>query len=301
MTTMPDRGTPPARSARTDRPMPLFPTQAPSTTQAPTAVLRATAVSLVRGGRELLADVDLTIRSGEHWALLGPNGAGKSTLLSLCGAMRHPTRGSVEILGHRLGRIDVRQLRGWIGHVDPCHPLRTPLTVEEVVLTGATGSIELVPRWAPTADQRARLTDLLGLLGIAGIRDSRWPVLSQGERGRALIARALMPEPRLLLLDEPATGLDVAARERLLTSVETLAAQFPALASVIVTHHLEDLPVSTGHALLLRDGQALAAGPVAGVLTSALVSACFDHPIEVRQDDGRWSARAPRASRPVHR
>jgi iron complex transport system ATP-binding protein len=238
--------------------MPLFPTQAPSTTQAPTAVLRATAVSLVRGGRELLADVDLTIRSGKHWALLGPNGAGKSTLLSLCGAMRHPTRGSVEILGHRLGRIDVRQLRGWIGHVDPRHPLRTPLTVEEVVLTGATGSIELVPRWAPTADQRARLTDLLGLLGIAGIRDSRWPVLSQGERGRALIARALMPEPRLLLLDEPAAGLPHAEADRMAATISDLNRN--GMTVLLVEHNMR-LVMSLSHDILvLNNGRRIAEG-----------------------------------------
>ncbi|WP_374216007.1 ABC transporter ATP-binding protein [Frankia sp. AiPs1] len=248
----------------------------------------------MREGRELLADVDLTVRPGEHWALLGANGAGKSTLLGLCGAVHHPTRGSVDVLGHRLGRVDVRTLRGWIGHVDPRHPLRSPLTVEEVVLTGATGSIELVPRWQPTEAQRRRVTELLGLLGIAAIRHARWPTLSQGERGRTLIARALVPRPRLLLLDEPATGLDVAARERLLTSVETLAGESGELASVLVTHHLEDLPVTTTHAMLLREGRALAAGRADGVLTTALVSACFDHPIAVRREDGRWSARAPR-------
>ncbi|WP_083866846.1 MULTISPECIES: ABC transporter ATP-binding protein [Frankia] len=257
-------------------------------------VLRCAGVALVREGRELLADVDLTVRPGEHWALLGANGAGKSTLLGLCGAVRHPTRGSVDVLGHRLGRVDVRTLRGWIGHVDPRHPLRSPLTVEEVVLTGAAGSIELVPRWRPTEAQRRRVAELLGLLGIATIRHARWPTLSQGERGRTLIARALVPRPRLLLLDEPATGLDVAARERLLTSVETLAGEFGELASVLVTHHLEDLPVTTTHAMLLRGGRALATGRADDVLTTELVSSCFDHPIAVRREDGRWSARAPR-------
>ncbi|WP_368861249.1 ABC transporter ATP-binding protein [Frankia sp. AgB32] len=248
----------------------------------------------MRDGRDLLADIELTVRPGEHWALLGANGAGKSTLLGLCGAVRHPTHGSVDVLGRRLGRVDVRQLRGWIGHVDPRHPLRTALTVEEVVLTGATGTVELVPRWQPTAGQRERVAELLDLLGIAALRNARWPVLSQGERGRALIARALVPRPRLLLLDEPATGLDVAARERLLASVETLAEEVDELASVLVTHHLEDLPVTTTHAMLLRGGRSLAAGPVADVLTTERVSVCFDHSIDVRRDDGRWSARSPR-------
>ncbi len=257
-------------------------------------VLRCAGVGLVRDGRDLLADIEFTVHPGEHWALLGANGAGKSTLLGLCAAVRHPTHGSVDVLGRRLGRVDMRQLRGWIGHVDPRHPLRSALTVEEIVLTGATGTVEPVPRWAPTADERTRVAELLDLLGIAALRDARWPVLSQGERGRALIARALVPRPRLLLLDEPATGLDVAARERLLASVETLAEEVGELASVLVTHHLEDLPVTTSHAMLLRGGRSLAAGPVADVLTTELVSVCFDHAIEVRRDDGRWSARSPR-------
>ncbi|WP_101830052.1 ABC transporter ATP-binding protein [Frankia canadensis] len=299
MTTRPASTTGPATTPTPPSgadPVPVPRLAARSTTPRP-PVLRADAVSLIRDGRELLTEIELTVRPGEHWALLGPNGAGKSTLLSLCGAVRHPTRGSVEVLGHQLGRVDVRALRGWIGHVDPRHPLRSPLTVEEVVLTGATGSVELVPRWRPTARQRRQVEDLLALLGIAAIREARWPVLSQGERGRALIARALMPEPRLLLLDEPATGLDVAARERLLTSIETLADELGDLASVLVTHHLEDLPISTGHAMLLRGGRVLAAGPVDDVLTSELVSACFDYPIEVCRTEGRWSARAPRRAR----
>jgi iron complex transport system ATP-binding protein len=255
-------------------------------------VLRVEDVRFVRDHRALLDDVSLTVHEGEHWALLGANGAGKSTLLSLVGAYQHPTSGQVEVLGHRLGRIDVRELRAWIGHVNPHHPLRSARTVHEVVLTGATGSIELVPHWKPAPEQMDRAEELIDLLGLAARRDARWPTLSHGERGRTLIARALMPRPSLLLLDEPATGLDVAAREQLLTSIDQLRRAQPSLTSVLVTHHLEELPASTTHAILLRQGRVLASGRADDVLTTDLISACFDHPITIDRSGGRWTAKA---------
>ncbi|APY86252.1 ABC transporter ATP-binding protein [Streptomyces alfalfae] len=260
----------------------------------PGPVLRADRVTVVRDGRPVLEDVDLTVRPGEHWALLGANGAGKSTLLGLCGAVTHPTRGTVEVLGRRLGSVDLRELRAYVGHVDPRHPLRSPLRVRDVVLTGLTNSIEPVPRWRPTPEQRERAGHLIALLGLGHREDARWPTLSQGERGRTLIARSLMPSPRLLLLDEPATGLDLAGRERLLDSLDTLREAHPELATVLVTHHLEELPTGTTHALLLRDGRALASGGVDAVLTSDRISKCFDHPVRLERGDGRWSVRTRR-------
>ncbi|NIH82164.1 ABC transporter ATP-binding protein [Amycolatopsis viridis] len=257
-----------------------------------TPVLQVSDVDLVRDGRYLLRSISLTVREGEHWALLGANGAGKSTLLGLLGAVTHPTRGTVDVLGHRLGRVDLRKLRSFLGHVNPRHPLRSPLTVFEVVLTGLTNTTELVPRWQPAAVERDRAEGLIGMLGLTAQRDARWPTLSQGERGRALIARALMPAPRLLLLDEPATGLDVAAREQLLSSVDALRREHPELATVLVTHHLEELPASTTHALLLREGQCLAAGSADEVVTTDHISKCFDHPVRITRTDGRWAARA---------
>ncbi|GAB3565141.1 ATP-binding cassette domain-containing protein [Amycolatopsis endophytica] len=257
-----------------------------------TTVLQVSDVDLVRDGRYLLQSISLTVREGEHWALLGANGAGKSTLLGLLGAMTHPTRGTVDVLGHRLGRVDMRKLRSFLGHINPRHPLRTPLSVFEVVLTGLTNTTELVPRWQPTVEERERAERLIRMLGLAGKRESRWPTLSQGERGRALIARALMPAPRLLLLDEPATGLDVAAREQLLSSVDALRREHPALATVLVTHHLEELPASTTHAMLLREGQCLAAGDADDVVTTDHISKCFDHPVRITRTEGRWAARA---------
>ncbi|MFF1874917.1 ABC transporter ATP-binding protein [Kitasatospora herbaricolor] len=255
-------------------------------------LLRTREVDVVRDGRHLLRGISLTVEPGEHWALLGANGAGKSTLLALLGAVSHPTRGEVDVLGRRLGRVDIRDLRAYLGHVNPRHPLRSPLTVREVVLTGLGNSIEPDLQKPPTAAEQARADQVMDTLGIAAMAEATWPTLSQGERGRTLIARALMPSPRLLLLDEPATGLDLTAREQLLDSLDLLRHQHPELASVLVTHHLEELPESTTHALLLRDGECVAAGKVDEVITTELISDCFAHPIRITRHEGRWTARA---------
>ena len=255
-------------------------------------VLNASSVDVVRSGRKLLHDVNLSVSPGEHWALLGPNGAGKSTLMAILGARSHPTTGTVDVLGRRLGRVDMRELRTHIGHVDPRWRIDVPITAHDVVLTGLTNTPELDHRHVYTDEEHRHADDLLEMLGMSARRDSEWPVMSQGERGRTLIARALMPRPALLLLDEPATGLDLAARERLLSAIDRLRADVDRLASVLVTHHLEDLPSSTTHAMLLRDGEVTASGPVAQTLTSDEISACFDHPVSVRRHEGRWSATA---------
>ena len=254
-------------------------------------VLRAEDVRVVRDGRPILSEVSLTVRAGEHWALLGANGAGKSTLLGLLGARVHPTGGTVEVLGRRLGRVDLRELRAEVGHVDPRHPLTAPLRVRDVVLTGLTNSVAPLPRWRPIGEQRDRADRLIGTLGLAGLADARWPTLSQGQRGRTLIARALMPRPRLLLLDEPATGLDLPGREQLIDALGELRREHPALATVMVTHHLEELPPGTTHALLLREGRVLARGPASHVLTGDQVGTCFDLPLVLERHDGRWTAR----------
>ena len=258
-------------------------------------ILQVGAVDFVRNGNAILTDISLTVHAGEHWALLGPNGAGKTTLLKMAGAFEHPTRGTVEVLGKRLGRVDMRELRTSIGHVDPRHTLPYPLRVYEVVLTGLTNTADLQQRWTPTAEQIVEADRLVELLGLAHRRDARWPTLSQGERGRALIARALMADPSLLLLDEPATGLDVAGREQLIDRIDRLQAAHPGLASILVTHHLEELPPGITHAMLLRDGRRIAAGPVDDVLNSENISACFDHPIRLTRTEGRWQVRTDRS------
>ncbi|GAA4875021.1 ABC transporter ATP-binding protein [Kitasatospora terrestris] len=257
-------------------------------------LLEADGVDVVRDGRYLLRGITFSVEAGQHWAVLGANGAGKSTLLGLLGAVNHPTRGTVKVLGRQLGRVDIRDLRAHLGHVDPRHPLRSPLSARQVVLTGATGTIEPDPFRKPSAEQLAHAEELIDTLGVAHRAEAAWPTLSQGERGRVLIARALMPLPRLLLLDEPATGLDLTAREQLLGALDDLRGRYPELASVLVTHHLEELPASTTHALLLRDGEAVACGTADEVLRSGPVSDAFRHPILITREDGRWSARTRR-------
>lgn len=242
-------------------------------------------VHVVRQGKTLLDDVAWRVDDGEHWAMLGPNGAGKSTLLSLAGAVNFPTSGTVRILGETMGAVEIRRLRERIGHVNPRHPVRSSMTARDVVLAGLTGTTERMTRWEPSPAESARADELLIEFGLDGAL--RWPTMSQGERGRALIARALIADPELVLFDEPTTGLDVAAREQFLTSMDALP-----MTTVTVTHHLEELPKTTTHALLIAGGRVLAAGPADEVLTSANVSACFDYPLTVTRDDGRWVARS---------
>ena len=256
------------------------------------ALLRAADVTVVRSGSVILDEVSLTVRRGERWALMGPNGAGKSTLVSLLAALAHPTRGEVEVLGYRLGRVDVRDLRAHVGLVTSRHEPARDLDPLSVALTGATGSLDLVPRWEPGPSLIERARELLSDFGIDPARGLRWSTMSQGERGRTLIARALVPDPAVLLLDEATTGLDVAAREQLLETLDHLSDQHPRLGTLTVTHHFEELPPSTTHALLLGRGRVIASGPVEDVLRSEPVSECFSHPIVVTRAQGRWLARA---------
>lgn len=260
-------------------------------------VLSLTDVTFRRNGKEILDRVSFEVGRGEHWVMLGANGAGKSTILGFCGAMVHPTAGSVRVFGHQLGRVELQALRPHIGHVDPRHRVRPMITVTDVVLTGITGTVLLPMRWSPSDADLARAADLIGQLGLTGIAGDRWQTLSQGERGRALIARALIAEPALMLFDEPTTGLDVAAREQLLETIDVLAGTHPDLTSVLVTHHLEELPSTTTHALLLTEGRVVTSGPARQVLTSENISRTFDYPIEVEFRDGRWTARTARTSR----
>ena len=268
----------------------------PSPPAAGNVVLRADSAGLVRDGRALLAQICLQVRAGEHWALLGPNGAGKSTLLRLLATYAHPTTGTVEILGRRLGRVDVFTLRPLVTLVSSHLPVPGGRTVRELVLTGATGTTDLAARWSPAAADLDRARTAIAVMGLDRLAGARWPVLSQGERSRTLIARALAGQPKVLLLDEPAAGLDLPGREQLLASLARLREHHRDLATVLVTHHLEELPVSTSHALLLREGTPVAAGQASDVLTSDLVSACFGMPVTISRPAGRWTATACPAS-----
>lgn len=257
-------------------------------------VLAAAGVTVRRDGATLLDDVDVQVLAGERWALLGGNGAGKTTLLSLLSARRFPTSGTVDVLGARLGRVAIHDLWPRIGQVTSGHLPVGRLTARQVVLTGEPGTAALPLRWQPSAALQERVAALVTTLGLDAVADHPWPTLSAGERGRALVARALVNDPPLLLLDEPAAGLDLPARERLVDALDALARDQPQRTSVLVTHHLEELPASTSHALLLRAGRVLAAGPVDEVLTSGPLSSCFGLPLAVHRQDGRWAARSAR-------
>ena len=241
--------------------------------------------------KELIRAIDWRVMPGERWVVLGPNGAGKTTMLSVVGAERHPSEGTARVLGETFGRTDMRELRSRIGRVDPAARMLDWLTPREAVLTGLRNTIW--PRWddwGPEDYRRAQA--LLELVGCGGFEDREIKTLSHGERQRIRIARALISDPELLLLDEPATGLDFPAREALLASLDSLTSSRPDLPTIMVSHHLEDLPTTVTHALLLRHGAVLAMGPVGEMLTSELVTECFGFPIDVHNWDGRWTARA---------
>lgn len=246
-----------------------------------------------RRRRPILTSIDWEVGPGEQWTVLGPNGAGKSTLLDVAAGLRHPSRGEVGILGETVGRVDLRVLRERIGHVDvkteeAFSPRRTAL---EVVLTGATGTIQVLHERVDRATHE-RAAQLLARFGCAAVKAHRFASCSQGERRRILLARAMMRRPPLLLLDEPADGLDLPGREALLAALAGLADERSAPAVVLVTHHLEELPPSITHALLLRAGSAVACGAAPDVLAAGPLSACFGVRVTVRRADGRWTARA---------
>jgi iron complex transport system ATP-binding protein len=242
-------------------------------------------------GPHVLHALDLEIGAGEHWALLGPNGAGKSTLLALAGAQRHPSRGDVDVLGARLGRVDLRALRERIGTVDVRLRMPADLTVADYVLTGATQTVQLLPhRYDDTV--RARVRELLASFGLDALSDRQVGVCSQGERARARLARALVAEPKLLLLDEPAAGLDLPGRADLLTALEQLPAHDPTLTSITVAHHLEELPATTTHVALLREGRFVATGPADLLHDADALTACFGRKVRAFAVEGRWYAAA---------
>jgi iron complex transport system ATP-binding protein len=250
---------------------------------------------VVRDGTALLDDISWEIGMGERWALLGPNGSGKTTLLRVVGSSLWPTGGVVEILGERLGQVDMRQLRRRIAVVSAsiARSLRPELAALDVVLTGRYAALETW--WNEyTDDDRHEAASLLEDAGFAapGFADRPYGLLSEGERQQVLLARALMGRPELLLMDEPAAGLDLGARERLLGRLATLAADPAVPPLVLVTHHLEEIPPGVTHAALMREARLVGAGPIGDVLTSTAVSEAFGVDVEVEQSAGRWSARS---------
>ncbi len=255
-------------------------------------VLEITGVGVRRGAAWLLADASLVVAPGERWVVVGPNGAGKSTLLAVVATDLYPTVGSVRVLGAELGRVDARALRPRIGltsaalaeRFDPRLPAR------EVVVTARTGA--LAPWWDvyPQRDQE-RALELLSQLGVGGLAERTFGPLSTGERQRVLLARTLLPDPEVVLADEPAAGLDLRAREELVDALARLAALSRPAGIVLVTHHLEEIPPGFGHAMVLAGGRVRAAGPIETVLVDATLSAAYGIPLRVERRDGRWSAR----------
>jgi iron complex transport system ATP-binding protein len=258
-------------------------------------VLDLRGVAVVRDGATLVDAVDWQVEPDQRWVILGPNGAGKTTLLRVASTRLFPTRGVVHVLGDRLGAVDVFELRPRIGLSSVALGERIPARerVRDVVLTASYG---MVGRWRERYDENdeARADDVLKQVGCDHLRDRTYGTLSDGERKRAQIARALMTDPELLLLDEPAAGLDLGGREDLVGRLATIAADPTAPTTVLVTHHVEEIPVGFTHALLLRGGRAVAHGPIGQVLTEETLSATFGLPLALDHRDGRYSARARR-------
>ncbi|WP_242606036.1 ABC transporter ATP-binding protein [Frankia sp. Cppng1_Ct_nod] len=257
----------------------------------PDVVLRLDAVTVVRDGATLLSDIHWTVADGERWVILGPNGAGKTTLLQVAASRVFPTLGTVELLGGRLGEIDVFDLRSRVGLASSAvaDVLPTHERVIDVVMTAAWSVVGRAgEKYADDDLRRAR--DLLVQVGCRNLIERRYGTLSEGERKRVQIARALMTDPELLLMDEPAAGLDLGAREALLRHLTRLVADPLSPVTVIVSHHVEEIPPGITHALLLRAGSVAAAGPVATTLTGPLLSACFGIPLKVSVSAGRFAA-----------
>ncbi len=263
------------------------------------AVLELADVSVRRGQATLIHGIDWTVEEDERWVVLGPNGAGKTTLLQVASAQIHPTGGVAGILGEVLGTVDVFELRPRIGLTSAAIAERIPRAerVHDVVVSA---SYSVLGRWREKYDEldHARAEELLTEVGARHLVDRTFGTLSEGERKRVQIARALMTDPELLLLDEPAAGLDLGGREDLVSTLSVLAMDEMSPATVLVSHHVEEIPPGFTHALLLRGGGLVAAGPMEEVLTEEVVSATFAMPLSLRHEDGRWTAR--RRARHLH-
>jgi len=243
--------------------------------------------------RDLIEDIDWEVEEGQRWVILGPNGAGKTTLLQLAAARMHPTRGVVGILGEVLGAVDVFELRPRIGLASAALADSIPKgeRVEDVVVTASWG---VVGRWKEGYDEldHDRARELLGVLGVDHLVGRTFGTLSEGERKRVQIARALMTDPELMLLDEPTAGLDLGGREDLVGRLGDIAADLEAPAIVMVTHHVEEIPPNFTDVLLLRDGEVVAQGPIEPTLTEANLKATFGVDLVLEQHGQRWAARA---------
>ena len=256
-------------------------------------VLEFADVVVRRNARNIVDHVDWTVADDQRWVVLGPNGAGKTTVLQLAATLLHPTSGTVTVLDEQLGRTDVFELRPRIGFASSAMAKRVPPeeTVLDVVLTAA---FSVLGRWNEeyeTIDER-RARRVLGEWKLDQLAERTFGTLSDGEQKRVQIARAVMTDPELLLLDEPTASLDLGAREELLMLLSGYAQAPTTPAMIMVTHHVEEIPIGFTHVLLLREGAAVAAGPIADVLTAVNLSTTFGMPISLSLVEGRYSARA---------
>ena len=262
-------------------------------TQDDDAVVDMRGVSVIRSGSRLLDGVDWRIERGERWVLLGPNGSGKTTLMSVASTYLWPSRGDVAVLGRAVGTVDVRELRRNIGVVSAALEVRIPghIGALEIVVAGATGAI--APWWdRHSAQAREKARAMLELVGCSALVERRFELLSSGEKQRVQIARALMPDPALLLLDEPAAGLDLGARERLAILLSNLNGDPRLAAIVVVTHHVEEIAPGTTHALVLRAGRVVASGAVGETVIGPVLSEAFELQLTVHRVGDRFSATA---------
>lgn len=253
--------------------------------------LRLTGVGLVRSETTILDGVDWTVRDGERWVVLGSNGSGKTTLVRIASLYLHPTCGRVEVLRETLGHVDVRRHRQRIGIVSSSlvDLLRPGITAVDVVMTAKYAALE--PWWHDYDDaDRERARTLLARFGCEAVADHPFATLSSGERQRVQLARTLMTGPGLLLLDEPMAGLDLAGREDLISRLSDLASDPTTPATVLVTHHVDEIPPGFTHGLLLADGRVLATGQLDDVLTEERLHECFGVDVILEQRHGRWWA-----------
>jgi iron complex transport system ATP-binding protein len=254
-------------------------------------VIELRGVEVRRSGRSILGPIDWTVRRGERWVILGPNGSGKTTLVQVASTYLWPSAGAVHVLGAEIGAVDARELRRRIGYASSAleRQIDDGLTAVDVVRTARHAA--LGPWWHRYTDaDRDRALGLLDRLGVLAFADRPFGLLSTGERRRVQIARALMPEPEILILDEPSGSLDLGARETLLHDLDRLATDDGLAAIVLVNHHVEEIPPAFDHALVLGDGRAVSAGDIDTALTSAALRAAFSLPIEVERRDGRFRA-----------
>ncbi|NUR73601.1 MAG: ABC transporter ATP-binding protein [Hamadaea sp.] len=259
----------------------------------PDLAVAADHVDVTRSGQHLLRDLTWRVELDERWVVLGPNGAGKTTLINLAAGRTHPTKGTMHVLGERIGRTDLTELRTRVGLSTAALAERIPAdeVVRNVVVTAAWS---VVGRWKEDyeAADLARAEALMAQFGVVQLADRLYGTLSEGERKRVQISRALMTDPELLLLDEPAAGLDLGGREDLVGRLARVAADPDSPALVLVTHHVEEIPPNFTHAMLLRRGEIVAAGLLDEVITGDNLSTTFGVPLKVSYEDGRFSARA---------